>query len=127
MIPATDLAEFMQLPAGVRSEIELWLNELSRIAKPIQKSLAAAAARMGVSLKTARRKYDAWRRLRHWRPLINRAKVPEDRKLDREFIAWWQGLCKQNGRKCAPAYKEFVRMFLAGEPIPGIHVTVCRQ
>jgi len=132
LIPNHELAEFMQLPAEVRTEIELWLKELSRVAKPIQKSLAAAAARMGVSLKTARRKYDTWRAARrfgssHWRSLINRSKVPEDRKLDREFIAWWQGLCNQNGRKCAPAYKEFVRIFLAGEPIPGIEVTVSRQ
>jgi hypothetical protein len=127
LIPACELAEFLQLPADVRADIELWVKELCSVSKPIQKSLAAVAARMGVSLKTARRKYDAWREARHWRALLNRSKVPDERGLDREFIAYWQGLCKQNGRKCLPAYREFVRQFKAGEPIPGIDVTVCRK
>ena len=126
MIPATELAEFLQLPAEMRSEIELWLAELRRVTRPIQRSLAAVAARMGVSLKTARRRYDAWRQGGSadtaWRLLVNRAKVPVAgvRGLDPEFITFWQGLCKQNGRKCAPAYREFVRQFKSGAPIPGV-------
>jgi len=127
LIPSSEVAEFMRLPSEVRSDVESWLAELGKVTKPIQKSLATVAARMGVSIKTARRKYDAWRQNRHWLALVNRAKVPEDRGLDREFIAYWQGLCKQNGRKCLPAYREFVRQFKAGEQIPGIDVTVCRQ
>lgn len=127
LIPSSELAEFMQLPADVRSDIELWIEQLSAVTKPIQKSLTAVAARMGVSLKTARRKYDAWRTARTWKAIVNRSKIPDDRGLDREFIAYWQGLCKQNGRKCAPAYREFVRQFHASEPIPGIDATVSRR
>lgn len=126
LIPQSEIPEFLALPAEVRSEIEMWVEQLAAVTKPIQKSLADVAARMGCSLKTARRKYDAWRRARHWRALINRSKVSlrEDRGLDPEFITWWQGLCKQNGRKCAPAYREFVRRYKAGEDIPGIPVAV---
>lgn len=120
VIPASDLAQFLQLPDEVRAEVEAWIAELRNVTKPIQKSLAAVAARMGCSLKTARRKYDAWRRAKHWRALVNRSKVPEERGLEPEFIVFWQGLCKQNGRKCRPAYREFLRRYFAGEAIPGL-------
>ena len=127
LIPTNDLAAFMQLPDSVRSEVELWIEELGKVTRPIQKSLEAVAARMGVSYKTARRKYDDWRKAQSWRALVNRAKAPEDRGLDREFIEYWRGLCKGNARKCAPAYRKFVRQFKAGEPIPGIDATVSRR
>jgi|ERR1035437_28937 hypothetical protein len=127
LIPTSDIADFMRLPLDVQRDLEIWLELLSGVCKPIQKSLAEVAARMGVSIKTARRKYDAWRREKSWKALVNRSKLPEERGLDREFIAYWQGLCKQNGRKCAPAYREFVRQFKSGTVIPGIDVTVCRK
>ena len=127
LIPSHDLAAFMQLPTEVRAEVELWMAELAKVSRPIRQSLQAAAERLGVSYQTARRKYDAWRTGRNWRALVNRAKVPEARTLDREFIQYWQGLCKQNARKCAPSYREFVRQFKAGEPIPGIDATVSRR
>ena len=126
LIPTNDLATFLQLPAEVRSDIELWIAELAAVTKPIQKSLAQVAARMGVSLQTARRKYDDWRQARSWRALVNKAKVPEERGLSREFIAYWHALCQQNGRKCAPAYREFVRQFKRGDMIPGLDATVSR-
>jgi hypothetical protein len=120
MIPPADLAEFMRLPADVQSDVQLWLAELTKVTRPIQQNLAAVARRMGCSAKTARRKYDYWRHAQHWRALINRSKIPEARGANPEFIAWWQGLCKQNGRKCAPAYRQFVRQYKAGHPIPGL-------
>ena len=128
LIPSNDLTEFLRLPAEVQADIERWLNELACVTKPgIQKRLAAVAARMGVSLATARRKHDDWRRDGSWRALVNRAKVPEARGLDDEFIAYWQSLCQQYQRKSKPAHREFIRQFRAGVPIPGIDVTVSRQ
>ena len=118
LIPTNEIAEFMRLPDEVRADIELWIGELANVARPIQKSLQGIAARMGVSYQTARRKYDAWREARHWRALLNRSKVPEDRGLDKEFITYWQGLCKQYGRKIKPAHREFIRQFKAGQRIP---------
>jgi len=126
LISSSDLAEFLRQPADVQADVQSWINELSAVRKPIQKNLAAVAARMGVSLQTARRKYDAWRHSGDWRSLRNLLKVPEERGLDPEFIAFWQGLCKENQRKCKPAYKKFVRLFLAGEPMPGIDANVSR-
>src|SRR5579863_2677838 len=99
-IPASDLAEFMQLPDDVRADIEAWMQELRNVTKPIQKSLDDVAARLGVSAKTARRKWDAWRHRQCWRALVNRSKLPDERGLESEFLTYWQGLCKQNGRKC---------------------------
>jgi hypothetical protein len=133
LIPNAELAQFMQMPAEVRADIESWLRELMAVTKPIQKSLEAVGRRMGVSLQTARRKYDDWRNGRnghppfHWRNLVNHAKVPEDRTLSVEFLEWWRGLCQSNGRKCAPAYREFVRRFKSGEIIPGIEPCVSRH
>lgn len=121
-----DLSEFMRLPQDVRQSVESWIAQLNGVTKPIQKNLALVAARMGVSVQTARRKYDAWRSGKDWRCLVNRALVPEDRGLHPEFIAFWQGLCKQNGRKCRPAYREFLRRFRAGACIPGLPATLSR-
>ena len=130
LIPTSDLAAFLQLPDEVQADVELWLRYLDGVTKPIQKSLADVAARMGVSAKTARWKYDKWRAApagQKWRALVNKSKVPEDRGLDREFIAYWHALCQQNGRKCAPAYRELVRQFKRGDMIPGIDATVDRR
>jgi hypothetical protein len=127
LIPSSELAAFMQLPAEVRADVELWLAELATVTKPIQKSLRTVAARLGVSLPTARRKYDIVRGGGSWRALVNKSKVPEDRNRNREFISYWQGLCKQYGRKCKPAHREFIRQFMAGLPIPGIDASVSRK
>jgi hypothetical protein len=124
----TDLAEFLLLPADVRQEIESWQAELANVTRPIQRALSNVAARMGVSLQTARRKYDAWRKAgRSWRALINRAKVPEDRGLDPDFIEYWKKLCEQNTRKFRPAYREFVRQYKSGAPIPGLPPGISRK
>jgi len=127
LIPTNEIAEFMRLPAEVQADIELWITELQAVTKPIMASLARVAARMGVSLPTAVRKHHLWRKSRHWRTLVNKSKVPEGRGLDDEFIHYWQGLCKQYGRKCKAAHREFLRQFRAGVPIPGIDATVSRK
>jgi len=126
LIPTTDLADYLLLPKAVQDEIDTWHPRLQSISPPIQRALDNVAAALGVSAKTARRKYDLWRK-QGWRGLINRAKAPAAASsLSPEFLEWWKGLCGENARKCAPAYRKFVRMFLAGEPIPGIEPCVPR-
>lgn len=116
----TDLAEFMALPLAAREDVAAWMGELALLTRPIQAGLRSIAHRLGVSQQTARRKYDAWRAKGDWRSLVNHTKIPKDRRLAPEFIAFWRGLCVQNSRKCAPAYREFVRRFRAGAEIPGL-------
>jgi hypothetical protein len=58
---------------------------------------------------------------------VNRARVPDNRGLDPDFVEWWKKLCLENGRKCKPAYREFVRRFRAGEPIEGMEPGVSRH
>lgn len=122
----SDMVVFMRLPEEVRQEVECWVAELAAVSRPIQASLAAIAERQGVSLVSARRRYDAWRR-RGWRGLVNRNKSREHAGLPREFIEYWRGLCQANGRKCRPAYREFVRQWRAGEPIPGMPPDASRR
>jgi hypothetical protein len=119
LISPSELTEFLRLPADVRQDVELWSGWLAAITPPIQRALAAIASNAGVSIQTARRRYDAYRTL-GWRGLINRAKVPEERGLKPETIAYWKKLCLENGRKCRPAYRELVRRFHAGAPLDGL-------
>ena len=127
LIPQTHFAEYLQLPEEVRREVDAWVHELSTVTRPVQRSLAGVAARLGVSAQTARRKYDAWRAARDWRQLVNRSKVPAERGLDVEFVDWWKKLCEQNGRKCRPAHREFIRRWRAGEHLPGVDNTLPRH
>ena len=126
-LTSSDLVEFMRLPDEVRSEVVAWQAMLASVSRPIQRSLRTVAQRMGCSVQTATRKYYDWRRNRDWRVLVNRSKVPEERGLAPEFVEYWKGLCQQNGRKYAPAYREFVRQFKAGLPIPGLEPGTSRR
>lgn len=126
LIATSDLTDFMMLPDEVRTEIESWQSRFQTITPPIHRALSGIAAAMGASAKTARRKYDAWRK-QGWRGLVNHSKVRETGiSLSPEFIEYWCQLCRENGRKYLPAYREFVRQFKAGEPIPGIGPSVPR-
>ena len=118
-LTTADLSEFQRLPADVRADVERWVAELSNVTKPIQAALARIAERLGVSPKTARRKYDALRK-GDWRALIDGRAVPEERTLSADFVEHWRELCRQNKRKCKPAWRALVRQFKAGEPIPGL-------
>lgn len=124
----TDLSEFLTLPDAVQAEVTAWHGLLASVSPPIQRSLSAIASRMGCSLQTARRKYDAHKKS-GWRGLVNRSKAPELARagLSPDFIAWWKTLCLQNARKCRPAYREFVRRFKSGAPIPGLEPGVPRD
>ncbi|MCW5560097.1 MAG: hypothetical protein KIT22_19950, partial [Verrucomicrobiae bacterium] len=85
-IPQPELVEFQRLPEDVRAEVERWLEALSRVTRPIQRSLAGIAARFGVSLGTVRAKYDAWRKTGDWRVLMDRRRVTDDRGPDPDLI-----------------------------------------
>lgn len=37
-----------------------------------------------------------------------------------EFVEYWQGLCLENRRKVAPAWRKLVREFAAGAAVPGV-------
>jgi hypothetical protein len=126
-ISGLDHTELVRLPLKVQSEVRTWVDELEGIERPLQRSLATLAQRLGVSKQTARRKYDALRK-RGWRGLINRAKLSTTTKthLAPEFLEWWKSLCLANQRKCLPAYRKFVEMFASGAPIPGIGPEVTR-
>ena len=115
----TDTVDFMRLPAEVRSDVTWWEERLSKVQKPIQANLELIAQQRGVSHQTARRKYDSWN-ANGWRGLVNRAKAPEKRGLNRDVIQHWQSLCEQNARKCKPAYDTLMCQWHSGEPIPGI-------
>ncbi|MEI8289830.1 MAG: hypothetical protein WCH99_10180 [Verrucomicrobiota bacterium] len=127
LIPQTQLAEYLQLPEDVRADVARWLGELQNIVRPIEQNLAAAARRLGVSVKTARRKYDVWRKSNDWRALVNRSKVPTRRGLDDEFVDYWKKLCEQNGRKCRPAFRELRRRWQRGDHIPGLDNSLPRH
>lgn len=119
-IPTADLAEFLQLPAAVRAAVEAWLDAMRAVARPIQRSLAVVAARLGVAAKTARRRYDQWRKSGDWRVFIDGRKTPAARGHRPEFIDWYRALCERNQRASAPAWREFERRWKAGEIIPGL-------
>ena len=109
------------LPPDVRKEVELWHAALQSVTRPVQASLTQIAARFGVSVATARRKYDAFRKNQDIRTLVNRSKVPVvTSALTPEFIAWFKALAESNQRATAPAYRLFVKMWREGRNIPGM-------
>lgn len=121
LAPIPELTEFNRLPEDVRAEVDRWQRELREVRKPVLASIHAAANRLGVSWRTVRTKYYAWLRAgRDWRALIDRRALPAERGLSAELIEYWKGLCEDNQRKCRPAWKELVRRWTAGEPIPGL-------
>lgn len=128
LIPAHEMAELLALPAEVRTEVQIWSQRLAGVARPgIGEQLARIAGELGVSVQSARRKYDAYL-VKGWRGLINRAKLPQDRqRKPAAFVEWWQSLVSMQQRSGRAAYREFTRRFACGEPIPGIDPDVPRH
>lgn len=115
-----DAAAMAALPASVRQEVRLWIQRLEAVRPPITEALRAIAKSSGVSFATARRKYDAFSR-DGWRGLVNRSKAQDGAAaLAPETIEFWGQLCVENQRKCKPAYRKLVRLFLDGAAIPGV-------
>ena len=123
-----DLVAYGALPAELRSEIDAWLTDLCTVTRrAIGAQIAAIARRRGVSVQTARRKFDD---LRHhgWRALINRAIAPNtDRRLPAEFVEWYRALVENNGRKSRPAHRVFCALWRQGETIPGLDNSLPRH
>jgi hypothetical protein len=110
-----------EVPADQRAEVERWQRALDRVSPPLLKSLDQIARDLGVSTKTAVRKYYAWRD-RGWRGLVNAALHPRfglarQHKLNPETGHFFHDLCLQNSRKDAPAYRKICRLFFAGAAI----------
>jgi len=125
----SSLSELGQLPFEVRDEVGRWLTELRRVTRPVTKALEQIAQRMGVSPVTARRKYDAFRK-HGVTGLINRAKAPQERRpaeITPEFLEWFRALVERNQRKSRPAWRQFSRMWFAGEKIPGLDRDIPRH
>jgi len=117
------------LPTDVRKETEEWRDALMQVTRPIQASLERVAARMGVSLQTARRKYDLWRKAEgDVRVLVNKAKVPQSESaLTPEFLEWFKALAETNQRATAPAYRKFLKLWRDGAEIPGMDNSLPRH
>jgi hypothetical protein len=136
IIPPQDMPIYGHLPIKVQQDIDRWLpviNELLALnGKGVCKAFPRLAARLSasgpkVSTGTVARKYyeivngDPDQAL--WRLLINRAKCNGgNRHIPSEFEPWWHGLVLSNKRCTKKAYEMFVRMWHAGEPIPGFPV-----
>jgi hypothetical protein len=110
------------LPPEVRKEAEAWRDALLAVTKPVQKSLERIALMLGVSPKTARRKYDDFRHSGFdIRVLVNRAKVPEvESAITPDFVEWMKAVVEKEHRKTSPALRKFKKMWRAGATIPGM-------
>lgn len=117
-IPLDELSEFSRFNSDIRDDVQAWLNVLSGVTKPIQLNLAAVAKRMGVSSKTARRKYDLWRK-KGWRGLVDRRLQPAESGLPEAFKDHVRALAENNQRKFSPAYRALCLAWQRGDPIPG--------
>ena len=123
-----DYAELAALRPEVRDDVRRWIAALGKVVPPIGASLASLASAMGVSPRTARRKWDS-AAMHGWRGLVDRAMEPSLRTggIAPETIEHFRKLVALNQRKTLPAYRLLVRQFLSGEPIPGVAPDVSRK
>ena len=104
-----DYVSFARLPASAREEVQRWRLALESVTPPVGLALARVAKDLGVSVQTARRKYDLWRKAdHHWGALVNRAKCPlrDQADLHPETIEYFKTLCDRNQRKSKPAWRQ---------------------
>ena len=128
-LTTTDNHFLGSLPSDVRREVEQWRDALLAVSKPVQKSLERVALMLGVSPKTARRKYDDFRHSGFdLRVLVNKAKVPEvESAITPEFVEWMKALVEKNQRKTSPALRRFKKMWRDGATIPGMDNSLPRH
>jgi len=129
-IPIREMPEFGCLQDKDRSEILTWLDVLAEFQQADNKRAAAQElrARYGsmvrISLGTIYRKLkafeqDGWRGLRNGNR-DRRRKQEQNVVIPQAFIDFWQVLCEENQRKCAPAYRKlFFDHLIPGRMIPG--------
>ena len=115
------------LPQEVRDEVLLLEQIFTAVdaAGHVRRELAAVAARYdgrrGYTIPSLIRKFYAWKHSgQNPMALVDRARI-KDRAdtLPAEFLEYWKSLCERNQRKCRPAYRELLRLYQAGENIPG--------
>lgn len=126
-IPAADLDAFGLLPTREKENVMAWLDCIAQFEKAPCKARALQAlavkyhGRIKVTKSTLYRKRDLVS-VHGWEGLVNRARTLGDsnRNLPEEFIQFWQGLCLDNQRKTAPAYRAlFLDHLHKGLMIPG--------
>jgi len=128
-IPESDSLEFHSLPIDVQEDVRLMLGILRRIngsAKGVQAKIRAEARllqdRRGYSRASINRKRSLYKESGgDWRVLVDHARAKDltGQKLPPDFIEFWKALVDENHRKCRPARRKLVRMWQAGESIPG--------
>lgn len=120
--------EFSRLPDEVSHEVRETVTVLMRLDR--QKKLRPAAnrearhypGRRGFSGTSLLRKYYLWKSAGcDWRVLVDQSRVRADQnsKQPAEFISFWQSLIDENHRKIKPAWRKLIRLWRAGEAIPG--------
>lgn len=123
-----DISFLGTLPPDVRQEVTDWREALLTVGRPVQDSLRTIAARFGVSVQTARRKYDLYRKTNDIRALVNRSRVPVVQSaLTPEFVDWFKALAESNQRATSPAYRRFKKLWMSGETIPGMDNSLPRH
>lgn len=128
--PSSRLAMLMSLPIEIRMEAERRQSAFERLGhRPTAEAKRQLAAMLGVTTRHVARLVTEWLRSgRDPLALVDRRSAPNTQVgLSEEFLEYWRGLCEANGRKCRPAYRAFVRAFLAGELIPGIDPGIPRR
>ena len=125
----SDISFLGTLPPDVRDDVEQWRDRLLTVTKPVTVSLRRIAAATGVSVKTAARKYYAFKASGcDVRSLVNRAKVPEtESNLTPEFLDWFKALAEKNQRKNRPAHRKFCSLWKSGAQIPGLDNSLPRH
>ena len=125
----SDISFLGTLPPDVRDDVEQWRDRLLTVTKPVTVSLRRIAAATGVSVKTAARKYYAFKTSGcDVRSLVNRAKVPDvESALTPEFIEWFKALAEKNQRKNRPAHRKFCHLWKSGAQIPGLDNSLPRH
>jgi len=128
-IPADEVPELCTLPDDVQQDVRLALRVLSRIdstAKGVQARIRTEAralhGKRGFSVASINRKRSLYKDSRgDWRVLVDGARAPQfaGPTLPPEFVEFWKGLVDENHRKCRPAWRKLVRLWHAGEPVPG--------
>lgn len=128
-LQTSDISFLGTLPPDVRDDVEQWRDRLLTVTKPVTASLRRIAAATGVSVKTAARKYYAFKASGcDVRSLVNRAKVPEtESNLTPEFLDWFKALAEKNQRKNRPAHRKFCSLWKSGAQIPGLDNSLPRH
>ncbi len=121
---------FAVMPAPEAQRVLSFVDALGVFEQASDKRSAAKAmsARLapfgyrGLSYPSLMRKLQDFKSEGVWAFVPAKYKRVESRGAIRneDFVEYWQGLCLENRRKVAPAWKQLVRDFCAGVAVPGV-------